>query len=97
MAQESPLFWPAKFEGKILLVLDETLLPEKMHYVKVKNVAQAVSVIRDMKTRAFGQFLVVLSTFLLVLMKNKELFELFSSLSHKFWKAETIILGQEEL
>ncbi len=68
---ESPLFWPAKFEGKTLLVLDETLLPEKMCYVKVQNVAQAVKVIREMKTRAFGQFLVVLSTFLLVLKKNK--------------------------
>ncbi|MCX5681279.1 MAG: hypothetical protein NT079_03240, partial [Candidatus Omnitrophica bacterium] len=68
---ESPLFWPARLEGKALFVLDETLLPEKMHYVKVKNVAQAVKVIRDMKTRAFGQFLVVLSAFLLVL-RNSE-------------------------
>jgi len=72
MSVESPLFWPAKFEGKTLLVLDETLLPEKMCYVKVQNVAQAVKVIREMKTRAFGQFLVVLSTFLLILASNKK-------------------------
>jgi methylthioribose-1-phosphate isomerase len=63
--KESPLFWPAKLEKDTLLVLDETLIPVKMHYIKVKNTAQAVKVIRDMKTRAFGQFLVVLSTFLL--------------------------------
>ncbi|HOD12324.1 MAG TPA: S-methyl-5-thioribose-1-phosphate isomerase [Candidatus Omnitrophota bacterium] len=72
MSVESPLFWPAKFEGDTLFVLDETLLPEKIRYVKVKNVAQAVKVIRDMKTRAFGQFLVVLSAFLLVLASNKK-------------------------
>ncbi len=69
--KESVLFWPVKLEEKAMLVLDETLLPEKMHYVKVTNVKQAVSVIREMKTRAFGQFLVVLSTFLLVLKKSK--------------------------
>jgi methylthioribose-1-phosphate isomerase len=69
--KESPLFWPAKLVGngrdRSLHVLDETLIPEKMHYIKVKNAAQAVRVIKEMKTRAFGQFLVVLNTFLLVL------------------------------
>lgn len=71
MAFESPLFWPARLEDKTLFVLDETLLPEKVHYIKVKSVPEAVQVIRDMKTRAFGQFLVVVSAFLLVL-KNSE-------------------------
>jgi methylthioribose-1-phosphate isomerase len=71
MAEESPLFWPARLEDKTLFVLDETLLPQKLHYIKVKNVLEAVKVIRDMKTRAFGQFLVVVSAFLLVL-KNSE-------------------------
>ena len=71
MSFESPLFWPARLEGKILFVLDETLLPQKLHYIKVKSVSDAVKVIRDMKTRAFGQFLVVVSAFLLVL-KNSE-------------------------
>lgn len=65
--RESPLFWPAKLGRDILLVLDETQLPQKLHYIKVKNTKQAVAVIRQMKTRAFGQFLVVLNTFLLEL------------------------------
>lgn len=67
MHNESPLFWPARLEGNTLLVLDETQLPQKLHYIKVKNTKQAVAVIRQMKTRAFGQFLVVLNTFLLEL------------------------------
>lgn len=64
---ESPLFWPAYIKGKTLFVLDETLVPSKMNYIPVKNVKDAVEVIRGMKTRAFGQFLVVLNTFLLEL------------------------------
>jgi methylthioribose-1-phosphate isomerase len=50
-----------------LFVLDETLLPAKLKYIPVKNVKGAGAIIRDMKTRAFGQFLVVLNTFLLEL------------------------------
>ncbi len=67
MAFESPLFWPAHTKKNVLYVLDETLVPEKLKYIPVKNVKQAVAVIRQMKTRAFGQFLVVLNTFLLEL------------------------------
>ncbi len=52
-------------KGRVLNVLDETLIPKKTVYIKVRNTAQAVKVIRSMKTRAFGQFLVVLNTFLL--------------------------------
>ena len=62
---ESPLFWPAYIKENVLYVLDETLVPSKLKYIPVKNVKGAVAVIRDMKTRAFGQFLVVLNTFLL--------------------------------
>jgi len=69
--KESPLFWPARLEGSTLWVLDETLIPAKVKYLPVKNVRQAVQVIRQMKTRAFGQFLVVLSTFLLELHRSK--------------------------
>src|ERR1700690_2044007 len=54
-------------KGETLHVLDETLVPARLKYIPVKNVKGAVSVIRDMKTRAFGQFLVVLNTFLLEL------------------------------
>ena len=64
---ESPLFWPAHIKGNVLHVLDETLVPAKIVYIPVRNVKEAVTVIRDMKTRAFGQFLVVLNTFLLEL------------------------------
>src|SRR5208283_3312460 len=64
---ESPLFWPAYIEKHVLYVLDETLVPGKLKYIPVKNVKGAVGVIRNMKTRAFGQFLVVLNTFLLEL------------------------------
>ena len=69
--KESPLFWPARLKGNTLLVLDETLIPQKLHYIKVKNTKQAVEVIRQMKTRAFGQFLVVMQTFLLEISNNK--------------------------
>jgi eIF-2B alpha/beta/delta-like uncharacterized protein len=65
MNKETPLFWPAQLQDKTLLVLDETLVPKQIKYIKVNNVDEAVAVIRDMKTRAFGQVLVVLSTFLL--------------------------------
>jgi methylthioribose-1-phosphate isomerase len=71
--KESPLFWPAYLKGNTLFVLDETLVPKQLKYVKVKNTDEAVKVIREMKTRAFGQFLVVLSTFLLELERNPEL------------------------
>lgn len=69
--KESPLFWPAHIKGNTLYVLDETLIPRKVRYIKVKNTKEAVKVIRDMKTRAFGQFLVVLNTFLLELKNLK--------------------------
>ncbi|MBI3314704.1 MAG: hypothetical protein HYZ86_02005 [Candidatus Omnitrophica bacterium] len=64
---ESPLFWPAHIKGNTLYVLDETLVPSKIKYIPVRNVKGALAVIRDMKTRAFGQFLVVLNAFLLEL------------------------------
>ena len=71
--EESPLFWPAVLKGDTLFVLNETLVPQKIQYEKVKNVKDAVKVIREMKTRAFGQFLVVLSTFLVELKLNQSL------------------------
>ncbi len=69
--KESPLFWPAKLKKDTLEVLDETLIPKKLHYIKVKTSNQAIKVIAEMKTRAFGQFLVVLYAFLLELNKMK--------------------------
>ncbi|MGE0267611.1 MAG: S-methyl-5-thioribose-1-phosphate isomerase [Candidatus Omnitrophota bacterium] len=71
--KESPLFWPAKLKGDTLKVLDETQIPVKVTYLDVKTTGDAVKVIRQMKTRAFGQFLVVLNTFLLELKTNTAL------------------------
>ena len=71
--KESPLFWPAELKRNVLHVLDETLIPQKLHYIKVHNTREAVNVIRQMKTRAFGQFLVVLNTFSLVIQSSKTL------------------------
>ncbi len=65
------MFWPARFDGAVLHVLDETLIPKRLHYIKVKSAGEAVKVIREMKTRAFGQFLVVLNAFLLELERGK--------------------------
>ncbi|MBF0490505.1 MAG: S-methyl-5-thioribose-1-phosphate isomerase [Candidatus Omnitrophica bacterium] len=62
---ESPLFWPSHWEDKTLMVLDETLIPSKLKYIPVRKVSDAVDVIKTMKTRAFGQFLVVLNAFIL--------------------------------
>ncbi len=70
--KESPLFWPAKLRGNTIQVLDETVLPFKEKYIRVNNTQDAVTVIKTMRTRAFGQFLVVLNTFLLVLKNNEK-------------------------
>ncbi len=58
--RETPLFWPVKTrrDGG-LFVLDETCLPEALRYIAVDTPARAATVIRRMKTRAFGQFLLV--------------------------------------
>ncbi len=87
--KESPLFWPAYLKGNVLFVLDETALPEKFYYIKVKNTNEAVKVIRDMKTRAFGQLLVVLNTFLLELNNVGAIHEL--PLQHKLEKIATTL------
>jgi methylthioribose-1-phosphate isomerase len=67
----SPLFWPIKFKGNALYILDETLLPHRLSYIKVRTYQEAVRAIKDMKTRAFGQVLLVFYTFLLALKQNK--------------------------
>lgn len=67
----SPLFWPIQLKGKVIYILDETLLPHKVKYIKVRNPMQAVRAIKDMKTRAVGQVLLVAYTFLLVYQQHK--------------------------
>ena len=67
----SPLFWPIKLKGNTIYILDETLLPHKVKYIKAKSYQESCKAIKKMKTRAVGQVLLVLYTFLLVVRKNK--------------------------
>jgi methylthioribose-1-phosphate isomerase len=67
----SPLFWPVQLKGRIIHILDETLLPHKLKYIKAKNYKQACRLIREMKTRAVGQVILVLYIFLTVVRKNQ--------------------------
>ena len=67
----------------VLYVLDETLVPSKLKYIPVKNVKGAVAVIREMKTRAFGQFLVVLNTFMLELNPKGDLLKHLQKVAHE--------------
>jgi methylthioribose-1-phosphate isomerase len=67
----SPLFWPIRFKDNAIYVLDETLLPEKLRYIKVTTVRQACKAIKEMKTRAVGQVTLVFYTFLLVARQYK--------------------------
>lgn len=67
----SPLFWPIELKGKTIFILDETLLPHKVRYIKVKGYLGASGAIKEMKTRAVGQVLLVFYTFLLEASKNK--------------------------
>jgi len=68
----SPLFWPIKLKGNTIYVLDETLLPFKVKYIKVRNYREACWCITKMKTRAVGQVLLALYTFSLVFKQNKD-------------------------
>jgi len=67
----SPLFWPIKFKGEAIYILDETLLPQKVKYIKAKTYKQACLAIKEMKTRAVGQVILVMYIFLLVINQNK--------------------------
>lgn len=83
----SPLFWPIQLKGKVIYILDETLLPHKVKYIKARNPRQAVRAIKDMKTRAVGQVLLVAYTFLLVYQQHKnksDLSETLQKTAHAF-------------
>ncbi|HEX9443129.1 MAG TPA: hypothetical protein VGA73_03375 [Candidatus Binatia bacterium] len=56
-AKQSPLFEPVLWDGEGFKILDETLLPGKSEYIDVREPAEALAAVRDMKTRAFGQVL----------------------------------------
>jgi len=67
----SPLFWPIELKGNTIHILDETKLPHKLTYIKVKNYKEACKAIKEMKTRAVGQVLLVMYAFLLTFKQNK--------------------------
>ena len=57
---QSPLFEPVIWEGRGFRILNEISIPEKVEYIEVSEVRQALDAVRDMKTRAFGQVLTFL-------------------------------------
>lgn len=67
----SPLFWPIGLKGKVIYILDETRLPHSLTYIKARDYQQACQAIKQMKTRAVGQVLLVFYAFLQAIRKNK--------------------------
>jgi methylthioribose-1-phosphate isomerase len=67
----SPLFWPIQFKNNIIYILDETLLPHKLRYIKARNYQEACRAIKEMKTRAVGQVILVFYIFLQALKQKK--------------------------
>jgi len=57
---QSPLFEPVLWNGDGFKILDELQVPERLEYIAVSEVDQALEAVRSMKTRAFGQVLVFL-------------------------------------
>lgn len=73
MMSFSPLFWPIQLKGNTIYILDETKLPQKEVYIKARNYQAACKAIKDMKTRAVGQVLLVMYTFILSKRQNVNL------------------------
>ena len=67
----SPLFWPIQLKGSTIYILDETALPHKLTYFKAVNYRQACKAIKDMKTRAVGQVILVFCIFLQLVRQHK--------------------------
>jgi methylthioribose-1-phosphate isomerase len=59
---KSPLCFPVRLEGQTIYVLDETRLPLEETNLEVKSLEDALEVLGQMKTRAFGQVLLFLYT-----------------------------------
>ncbi len=60
----SPLFWPIRYQQGVISILDETLLPHQVVYIEAPDHAAACRAIREMKTRAVGQVLLVMYIFI---------------------------------
>jgi methylthioribose-1-phosphate isomerase len=68
----SPLFWPIQLKKDIIYILDETLLPHKLTYIKARNYQEACRAIKEMKTRAVGQVLLVMYIFLQLIKQKRQ-------------------------
>lgn len=68
----SPLFWPIQFKKGVIYILDEMLLPHKLTYIKAINYQEACRAIKEMKTRAVGQVLLVMYIFLQLIQQKKQ-------------------------
>lgn len=68
----SPLFWPIQLKKDIIYILDETLLPHKLTYIKARNYQEACRTIKEMKTRAAGQVLLVMYIFLQLIKQKRQ-------------------------
>lgn len=58
----STLCEPVTIEGDTIIVLDESRLPFEESYIYVKSLSDAASVLKNMKTRAYGQVLLYFYT-----------------------------------
>jgi methylthioribose-1-phosphate isomerase len=87
----SPLAWPLRLQQDAVLILDETLLPEKVHYLRIKDYHEAKEALVQMKTRAFGQLLTVVYALLLTARQNSHRSgaELLSILKEAAWELES--------
>ena len=63
---QSPLFEPVLWHDGGFKILDEIQVPQKIDYIEVTEVGQALDAVREMKTRAFGQVLTYLYSAALV-------------------------------
>ncbi len=67
----SPLFWPITLKENDMYINNKTFFTHKVKYIKARTYQESACAIKDMKTRAVGQVILVLYTFLLVLKKNR--------------------------
>jgi methylthioribose-1-phosphate isomerase len=77
----SPLFWPVELKKDMISVLDETQLPARLVYLEIKDYREACRAIKNMKTRAIGQVLLVFYTFLLHIRRIKDEKKVLSTLT----------------
>src|ERR1051325_3226932 len=70
---QTPLFEPVIWSDEAFKILDETLLPNVIEYIEIRQVDQALEAVREMKTRAFGQVLTFLYSAALLGEQNKNL------------------------